>query len=181
MIFPKDSAFSALPRVFGHSACEHLPQLRICVVGIGGVGSWAVESLARTGVGHITIIDHDDVSESNINRQIHALTSTVGQSKVELMQDRVRLISDACDLDAIDDLLVEKNMDTYLDRHFDVVIDAIDNIRFKAAMIAYCSRNNIPIITTGGAGGRIDPLKVAVADLGFTRNTKKKFGVDCVF
>jgi len=201
MTFPPDSTFSALPRVYGQDTCAQLTKLRICVVGVGGVGSWAVESLARTGLGHLTIIDHDDVTPSNTNRQVHALGSTVGQSKVDLMQQRVVDINPDCQIDAIDDFLVENNLAKYLDREFDVVIDAIDSIRFKAAMIYHCKRNKIPIVTTGGAGGRIDPLKVDVADLsrtwndalaagvrsrlrseyGYTTNPKRRFGVECVY
>jgi len=201
MNFAPDSAFAALPRVYGNDACDRLANMRICVVGMGGVGSWTVEALARTGVGHLTIIDHDDVTLGNINRQIHALTSTIGKSKVDLMRDRVQLINTNCNLNAIDDFLAEKNLPTYLDQQFDVVVDAIDSIRFKASMIHYCKRNRIPIITTGGAGGRTDPLAVQVSDLsrtwndalaakvrkrlrndfGFTKNTKRRFGVECVF
>jgi len=196
-----DPAFGALSRVYGRQAYEYLSQLRICVVGIGGVGSWAVEALARTGVGHITMIDHDDVSTSNINRQLHALHNTVDESKVEVMQERIRLINPHCDVVAEDDFLAEKNLETYLTRNFDAVIDAIDNIRFKAAMIAFCRRRKILIITTGGAGGRSDPLAVEVADLsrtwndalaakvrsrlradyGYTTNPKRRFGVECVY
>lgn len=201
MKYAPNTAFAALPRLYGTDACAQLDQVRICVVGIGGVGSWTVEALARTGVGHISIIDHDDVTEGNINRQIHALTNTVGQSKVELMRDRVKLINPECDLQATDDFLAESNLSRYLDRQFDVVVDAIDSIRFKAAMINFCKRNRIPIITTGGAGGRTNPLAVEVADLsrtwndalaakvrkrlrsdyGFARNPKRSFGVECVF
>ncbi|MFK8082404.1 MAG: tRNA cyclic N6-threonylcarbamoyladenosine(37) synthase TcdA [Granulosicoccus sp.] len=197
----RDSAFGALARVYGQQAFEGLSQLRICVVGIGGVGSWAVEALARTGVGHITMIDHDDISTSNINRQLHALHSTVETSKVATMRERLLLINPAAQIIAEDDFLAEKNLSTYLDRDFDVVIDAIDNIRFKAAMIAHCRRHKIRIVTTGGAGGRSDPLAVSVADLsrtwndalaakvrsrlradyGFTKNPKRRFGIECVF
>lgn len=200
-ILSPDPAFGALSRVYGRQAYEYLSQLRICVVGIGGVGSWAVEALARTGVGHITMIDHDDVSISNINRQLHALHNTVDQSKVEIMQERVRLINPRCDIVAEDDFLAERNLETYLQRDFDMVIDAIDNIRFKAAMIAFCRRRKIGIVTTGGAGGRTDPLAVDVTDLsrtwndalaakvrsrlrsdyGYTNNPKKRFGVECVY
>ena len=175
--------------------------LRICVVGIGGVGSWAAESLARTGVGHITIIDHDDIAISNINRQLHALHDTVDQSKVLTMQTRLLQINPSCDVRAEDDFLAEKNLSHYLNREFDAVIDAIDSIRFKAAMIAHCRRQKIRIITTGGAGGRTDPLAVDVADLsrtwndalaakvrsrlrsdyGFTTNPKRRFGIECVY
>jgi len=201
MIFAPDSAFAAIQRVYGSDACDRLATMRICVVGMGGVGSWTVEALARTGVGHLTIIDHDDVTLGNINRQIHALSNTLGESKVELMRDRVWNINTNCDVNAIDDFLAEKNLSSYLDQRFDVVIDAIDSIRFKASMIYFCKRNRIPIITTGGAGGRTDPLAVQTADLsrtwndalaakvrkrlrndfGFTKNTKRRFGVECVF
>lgn len=194
-------AFGALSRIYGQQAFEFLSQLRVCVVGLGGVGSWAAESLARTGVGHITMIDHDDIATSNINRQLHALQSTVNESKVVTMGDRLRLINPQADIAAEDDFLAEKNLSHYLDRDFDVVIDAIDNIRFKAAMIAHCRRNKIRIVTTGGAGGRTDPLAVSVADLsrtwndalaakvrsrlrsdyGFTSNPKRRFGIECVY
>jgi len=196
-----DPVFGALQRVYGRQAYHSLSQLRICVVGIGGVGSWSIEALARTGVGHITMIDHDDIAPSNINRQIHALHSTLNESKVQIMKNRVADINPACDLQAEDDFLAEKNLEHYLQRDFDVVIDAIDSIRFKAAMIAYCKRHKIGIITTGGAGGRTDPLAVGVADLsrtwndalaakvrsrlrsdyGFTKNPKRRFGIECVY
>lgn len=199
--FDQNQAFGALSRVYGHQAFECLSQLRICVVGIGGVGSWAAESLVRTGVGHITMIDHDDIAASNINRQLHALCSTVNESKVVTMSDRLKLINPHADIAAEDDFLAEKNLPHYLDRNFDAVIDAIDSIRFKAAMIAYCRRNKIRIITTGGAGGRTDPLAVSVTDLsrtwndalaakvrsrlrsdyGFTTNPKRRFGIECVY
>lgn len=194
-------AFGALARVYGQQAFDCLPQLRICVVGIGGVGSWAAEALARTGVGHITMIDHDDISTSNINRQLHALHSTVDESKVATMRERLMQINPQAQIVAEDDFLAEKNLPHYLDRNYDAVIDAIDNIRFKAAMIAHCRRNKIRIVTTGGAGGRTDPLAVSVADLsrtwndalaakvrsrlradyGFTSNPKRRFGVECVY
>ena len=197
----RDDAFGALARVYGQQAFDALAQLRICVVGIGGVGSWAVEALARTGVGHITMIDHDDISTSNINRQLHALRSTVEQSKVEVMRERMMQINPQAQIVAEDDFLAEKNLSHYLDQDYDAVIDAIDNIRFKAAMIAHCRRNKIRIVTTGGAGGRTDPLAVSVVDLsrtwndalaakvrsrlrsdyGFTSNPKRRFGVECVY
>jgi tRNA A37 threonylcarbamoyladenosine dehydratase len=176
-----DPVFGALQRVYGRKAYHCLSRLRICVVGVGGVGSWAVESLARTGVGHITIIDHDDIAPSNINRQIHSLHSTVDESKVQIMKKRVADINPACDLQAEDDFLAEKNLEHYLQGDFDVVIDAIDNIRFKAAMIAFCRRQKIRIITTGGAGGRTDPLAVGVADLSRhgTMRSRRKFAHGC--
>lgn len=197
----QSTAFEGLARLMGAERAQILPQLRVCVVGIGGVGSWAVEALARSGIGHITMIDHDDVTAGNINRQLHAMVDTVGQSKVELMQARVAGINPACRVDAEDDFLAINNLEHYLDRDHDVVIDAIDSIRFKAAMIAFCRRRKIRIVTTGGAGGRLDPTCVSIADLsrtwndalaakvrsrlrseyGFSRNPQRRFGIDCVF
>lgn len=193
-------AFGGLARVWGRERAAVLPRLRLCVVGIGGVGSWAVEALARSGVGHLTIIDHDDVSASNLNRQLHALEHTLRHSKVELMAERVAAINPACELVAEDDFLAETNLPHYLERDFDVVIDAIDSIRFKAAMIAFCRRRKIRIVTTGAAGGRLDPTAVTVSDLSrtwndalaakvrarlraqyrFPANPKRSFRVDCV-
>jgi len=193
--------WSALQRVYGVVGQQHISQLRIAVVGVGGVGSWAVEALARTGVGHLTLIDHDDVTSSNINRQIPALDSTIGRPKVMVLRERIADINAQCEVAAEEDFLAEKNLEHYLLRDFDMVIDAIDSIRFKAAMINFCRRRKVPIVTTGGAGGRINPLAVQVADLsrtwndalaakvrsrlradyGYTRNPKRRFGVDCVY
>lgn len=193
--------FSGLTRVYGQTGAAEIAQLHICVVGIGGVGSWSVESLARSGVGQLTLIDPDDITESNINRQIHALGSTLHQPKVDVMRQRVMDINPACRCHAVDDMLVEKNIDHYIHSEFDYVIDAIDSIRFKAALIHYCNRRKIGIVTTGGAGGRTDPAKISVVDLsktwndplaakvrqrlraeyGFSKNPKRRFGVECVY
>jgi len=171
------------------------------VVGLGGVGSWAVEALARTGIGQLTLIDHDDIALSNINRQLHASDDTVGNAKVEQMAQRVAAVNPQCVCNAIDDMLVQSNLGTYLHSELDYVIDAIDTIKFKAAMIYHCKRNRIPVITTGGAGGLTDPALVQIADLtrtwndplaakvrkrlrddyGWTRNPKRRFGIECVF
>lgn len=196
-----DQRFGAMAKVYGDAAAALLPQLHICVVGIGGVGSWSVEALARAGVGHITIIDPDDIAESNTNRQLHALSSTLEQSKVEVMRSRVLEINPDCHCHAIDDMLVENNLEKYISTEFDYVIDAIDSIRFKAALIHFCRRRKIAIVTVGGAGGRTDPLKIGVADLtqtwndplaakvrsrlrsdyGFSKNPKRRFSVECVY
>jgi len=193
--------FGGLTRAYGRAAAELLPQLHICVVGVGGVGSWSVEGLARSGVGQLTLIDPDDIAESNINRQLHALSGTLERSKVATMKERVLDINPACRCHDIDDMLVENNLDRYIRQDFDYVIDAIDSIRFKAALIHFCRRRKIGIVTTGGAGGRIDPLKVGVADLsktwndplaakvrsrlrsdfGFTKNPRRRFDVECVY
>ena len=194
-----DAAFSAVGRVYGASAHKRLIDSHICVVGIGGVGSWVAEALARSGIGQLTLIDHDDVSTTNINRQVHADLTTVGQSKVEVMANRISLINPACVCNAIDDMLVLKNIEKYIDSRFDFVIDAMDTILFKAALINYCKRNKIQIITIGGAGGRTDPTKIAIADLSKTWNDplaakvrhrlrakhgfkiRQRFRVECVF
>lgn len=193
--------FDGIRRLYGQDAFEIFPQLHIAVVGIGGVGSWAVEALARTGVGQLTFIDPDDVELSNMNRQLPALDETIERSKVAVLAERVRQINPDCKINAIDDLLSVNNMQKYLGRDFDYVIDAIDSVRIKSEMIYYCRRNKIPIITTGGAGGVTDPTRIMVEDIsrtyndpliarvraklrneyGFTRNPKKKFEVDCVF
>lgn len=193
--------FGGIRRLYGDKGAEVIKSLHVCVVGIGGVGSWAAEALARTGVNHITLIDHDDICETNINRQIHALSETVSASKVEVMAERILSINPDCNVNAIDDFITETTVSKYLQNEFDYVIDAIDSIRFKAAMIYFCKRNKIPVITTGGAGGLTDPTQISVKDLsktindplaakvrstlrrefGFTKNTKRSFGIECVF
>ncbi len=193
--------FAALSRVYGNQVAAVLPELMICVVGIGGVGCWAAEALARTGVGHIVLIDPDDITPGNTNRQLHAMTSTFTQPKVDAMRSRIHEINPHCSVNAIDDMLVESNLSRYILNDYDYVIDAIDSIRFKAALINYCRRQKIRIVTTGGAGGRIDPSAVTTADLsktwndalaakvrsrlraqfGYSKNPKRRFGVECVF
>lgn len=196
-----NTRFAAASRVYGKPSAEVFRRLRICVIGIGGVGSWAAEALARNGIGHITLIDNDDIAPSNINRQIHTLTDTLGLQKVGVMAERIRQINPECDCRAIDDLIVTNNLQKHLDQDYDYVIDAIDSIRFKADIIYYCKRNRIPVVTTGGAGGITDPASIAVKDLtltyndplaakvrhrlrahyGWSRNPKKRFGVECVY
>lgn len=193
--------FGGIQRLYGREAAEFLRQRHVAVIGIGGVGSWAVEALARSGVGTITLIDNDTICETNMNRQIHTLGSTVDHAKVLTMAARVKEINPQCDCRPIDDFLTMKTMEEYLDRGYDYVIDAIDSIKFKAEMIAFCKRRKLPILVTGGAGGLSDPTAIQIADLsrthndpllakvrsrlrreyGFTRNPKRRFGVECVF
>lgn len=195
--------FAGIQRLYGLNKAKIIPTLHICVIGIGGVGSWAVEALARSGVGEITLIDNDDIALSNINRQVHTLDSTINQSKVSAMQDRVLQINPECRCHAVDDLVTQSNLEKYFHRDdpFDYVIDAIDSAKHKSALIYYCKRNKIPVITTGGAGGLIDPTAIEVIDLSktyndplaanvrsqlrynynFSRNTKRRFGIECVF
>jgi len=193
--------FGGIQRLYGNAAMEIICGMHVLVVGIGGVGSWAVEALARTGVGHLTLIDDDEVAISNTNRQIHTLSSSIGQPKVSVMAERVAHINPDCRCDAVDDFLTVRNLHDYLSRGYDYVIDAIDSIKFKAAMINYCRRHEIPLVATGGAGGLTDPTQVQVADLsrtyndplasrvraqlrreyGFPREPGRRFGVECVY
>ena len=193
--------FGGTRRLYGHSEVDILRASHVCVIGIGGVGSWAVEALARSGVGELTLIDMDDVCVTNINRQIHAMTGTVGQSKIEVMAQRVALINPDCHVNLIDDFITPENIAEYIDGRFDYVLDAIDSMKPKAALLAYCKRNKIKIITTGGAGGQTDLTQIQITDLSktiqdplaaklrntlrrlynFSKNPARKFGIDCVF
>ncbi|MDP2792592.1 MAG: tRNA threonylcarbamoyladenosine dehydratase [Sulfurisoma sp.] len=192
--------FSGIDRLHGHGTLARLTAAHVCVVGIGGVGSWAAEALARSGIGRLTLIDLDHVAESNINRQIQALTETIGQAKVLAMKARIAAINPSCVVKTIEEFVTEENVAELIPM-CDAVIDAIDQVRPKAAMIAHCRRAKIPVVTTGGAGGRSDPTRVKIDDLsrttqdalasklrarlrkeyGFPRDPKKKFGVTCVY
>lgn len=196
-----EDRFSSLGRVYGDDLMQRLRHAHVCVIGIGGVGSWAVEALARTGIGRLTMIDGDTVSIGNMNRQIHTLDSSLGRSKVGMMQDRIAGINPECRVEAVARHIDDENLRDSIERGYDVVIDAIDSIRFKAAIIYCCRRNKVPVVTTGGAGGLSDPTRVDVADLartwndplaasvrsrmrykyGYTRNPKRTFGVPCVY
>ncbi len=195
--------FGGIARLYGTEPMTIIEQMHVCVVGLGGVGAWAVEALVRSGVGELTLIDFDIIKEGNINRQLPALSSTLEQKKYAALAARVSDINPACRCHTIDDFLTERNIDDYLspERGYDYVIDAIDSIKFKACMINHCRRRKIPIITTGGAGGLNDPGRIEVVDLaktyndplaskvratlrrdyGFSKNLKKNFGVECVF
>lgn len=171
------------------------------MVGVGGVGSWAAEALARSAVGRITLIDLDNVAESNVNRQIHALGDEFGKAKVTAMAERIRAINPRCQVTLIEDFVSMDNLDALLGRDYDFIIDAIDSARVKAAMINWCKRHKVKLMASGGAGGRIDPTRIELADLsrsvqdpllsrvrtllrreyGFPKDPKKKFGVECVF
>lgn len=192
---------AGIRRVYGAEDAGLLAGVHICVVGIGGVGSWTAEALARTGVGRITLVDNDVVEESNINRQVHALDHTIGRPKVAVMAERIAAINPGVRVDAIDDFLTLATLEPYLSRGYHCVVDAIDSIKFKAAMAHYCRRHKLKLVVTGGAGGKRDPSRIRVADLsrtyndalaarvrkqlrqdyGFTTNPRRTFGIDCVF
>ena len=196
-----DRRFGGVARLYGTEAAEKLKNASVCVVGVGGVGSWALEALARTGIGRLAAVDLDMVAESNTNRQIHALGDIYGKAKVDAMAERIRAINPDCRVTGIEDFVTPENVAELLQPHFDVVIDAIDQARAKAAMIAHCRRYHIPIVVAGAAGGQTDPTQVRISDLaltvqdpllarvrsllrreyGFPRDTKKKFGVATIF
>ncbi len=200
-----EERFASLARVYGEVELEKIQNSHICVVGIGGVGSWAAEALARTGVKQITLIDGDDISLSNINRQCHTLGSTVGQMKAAVMKQRILDINPECQCNTVEQYLDNDNIFELLlpdaENRFDCVIDAIDRIKYKALMIYFCRRNRLPVVATGGAGGLTDPTQIQINDLSrtwndplassvrlalrqlhnFTRNPKRSFGVPCVF
>ena len=194
--------FGGISRLYGAAALARFRAAHVCVIGVGGVGSWIVEALARSAIGQITMIDLDNLAESNINRQIHALTDTLGQAKVSALADRVAQINPFCQVNQIEDFIDGDNLDALIgSRGYDYIIDAIDNVRAKTALIAYCRTHKLKLITIGGAGGQIDPTKIEVRDLcrteqepllakvrkqlrtqhGFPRGTKNKFGIDAVF
>ena len=193
--------FGGVARLYGAAALMRFQRAHVCVVGVGGVGSWTAEALARSAIGHITLIDLDHVSESNINRQIHALDETRGQAKVLALANRIAQINPHCRVTPIEEFVTAENVDALVGgKGFDWVIDAIDNVAAKVALIAYCCAHSISIVTVGSAGGQRDATRVRVRDLahtehepllakvrkrlrvqhGFTRNLKMQFGVSAV-
>lgn len=195
-----DQRFGGVSRVYGQASLTNFQQLHIVVAGLGGVGSWAVEALARTGIGKLTLIDLDDVCVTNINRQLPATDDTIGQLKSEVLAQRVKSINPNCEVRVIDDYLLPENFEEYL-TGADAVLDAIDSVNTKAALVAWCKRRKLRLVVCGGAGGQIDPGMIRVGDLakakqdpllakvrsqlrrdyGFSKNPKRKWGVDCVY
>lgn len=161
--------FGGIDRLYGEGARIALHRSRVAVVGVGGVGSWAVEALARSSVGQITLIDFDHVALSNMNRQVQALGSTLGASKIAVLEARIRDINPDCRVTLIDDFLTEENLAQLIPPGgFDAVIDACDEARAKAALIAHARRHQIPLMVCGAAGGKSNPLALRQTDLGRT-------------
>jgi tRNA A37 threonylcarbamoyladenosine dehydratase len=193
--------FAGVARLYGHAALLRFQAAHVCVIGIGGVGSWAAEALARSAIGKITLIDLDHVAESNINRQVQALDSEVGKAKVLAMAERIRGINPECVVTGVEDFVTPDNLEETLGRGFDFVLDAMDGVKAKAALIAFCRERNIPLVTVGGAGGQRDPTRIEVRDLArteqepllarvrkllrqkydFPRSLKRKFDIEAVF
>ncbi len=193
--------FGGVRRLYGDGGFQRIQRANVCIVGIGGVGSWVAEALARSAVGQITLIDLDMIAESNVNRQIHALDGEFGKAKTDAMAERIREINPACQIETIEDFVTPENLGAMLGGGFDYIVDAIDQVRTKAAMIAWCVERGVSIVTAGGAGGQLDPSRIEIADLsrtvqdpllskvrsrlrkeyGFPRDQKRKFGVPAVF
>ena len=188
-------------RLYGAAALTAFERAHIAVIGIGGVGSWVVEALARSAIGRLTLIDLDNIAPSNTNRQIHALEGNYGKAKVRAMAERIALIDPQCEVVEIEDFAEPDNFEALLGGGFDYVVDAIDSVRTKTALIAWCVARGQPIVTVGGAGGQLDPTRIRIADLtqtiqdpllskvraglrknhGFARSPKVKFKVPAVY
>lgn len=160
--------FGGIIRLYGEAAFTRFSHAHIAVIGVGGVGSWAVEALARSGIGTLTLIDLDNVAESNINRQLAALSSTIGKAKVDVLAERCLDINPTITIHCIEDFVERENLAELITPHFDYVLDCIDSFRIKAALAAHCKRHKIKLITVGGAGGQIDPTKIRLSDLSKT-------------
>ncbi len=192
--------FSGIARLYGQPALETFRTAKVVIVGIGGVGSWVAEALARTGFENLWLIDMDDICVTNTNRQIHALKSSVGHLKVEAMTQRLRDINPDINVTSVMDFVTINNITQHL-QDMDFVVDAIDSVKVKAAMIAWCKRRKTPMITTGAAGGQTDPTRITIGDLNktfndplarkvrsllrreydFSRNEKRNYGISCVY
>ena len=194
--------FGGIARLYGEQGLQKFQSSHVLIIGIGGVGSWVAEALARSGIGEISLMDMDDICVTNINRQIHALTHNVGQLKTDVMAQRLQDINPRIKVHVIDEFLTVENCRSLISgQPYDYIFDAIDSVKPKAQLIYHCRRNKIPLLSSGGAGGQIDPSQVQITDLartfndalsartrswlrreyGFSKNPKRKFNVDMVF
>lgn len=194
--------FGGIARLYGAHALARFRTAHICVVGVGGVGSWIVEALARSAIGELTLIDLDNVAESNINRQIQALSSTVGMAKIAALAERIAQINPFCKVHQIEDFVDPDNVARMIGSgKYDYLIDATDSVKAKAAMLAWARQHDLPVITIGSAGGKTDAAQISVRDLarteqepllkkvrkimraqyGFPRGEKTRFHIDAVF
>ena len=193
--------FGGIERLYGRRALTAFRDAHIAIVGLGGVGSWAAEALARSGIGTITLIDMDDICVSNTNRQLHALAGQYGRTKTEAMTERLRAINPQADIRAHFGFLTVKNVQDLITDDMTGVVDAIDSVKPKAALLAHCQRRKITVVCAGGAGGQMDPSQIQVADLskttqdpllakvrnslrreyGFSRNPKRRFGIEAIY
>jgi tRNA A37 threonylcarbamoyladenosine dehydratase len=158
--------FGGVGRLLGSEALARLQAAHVCVIGVGGVGSWTVEGLARSGVGALTLVDLDDVCVTNVNRQLPALDGQIGRPKVAVLADRVRLINPSCRVTVLTEFFTAATAEEMLATRFDCVVDAIDHTGNKALLIAECVRRGFACVTVGGAGGKRDATRIRAADLG---------------
>ncbi|UBX52036.1 tRNA threonylcarbamoyladenosine dehydratase [Acinetobacter pseudolwoffii] len=192
--------FAGVAKIYGEDSFSHYEKSHVMVIGIGGVGSWAVEALARSGVGELSLVDMDVVAASNINRQLPAMSTTLGHEKIAVMAERCHTINPRIKINLIDDYLTPENIKEILAGNPDLILDCIDDVKAKFALMLHCRFNKIPLIVSGGAGGKLDPLKIRVADLskteqdpmlaklraqlrgkGICKKPKEKFGITCVY
>ncbi len=193
--------FGGLFRLYGKPAMDALRKAHVLIVGVGGVGSWVGEALARSGIGHLTLVDWDDICFSNTNRQIHAMTGTAGRAKVDILAERIRLINPECNVTPVREFYTDQNADALITGELSYVVDAIDRKNAKIHLITHCRQLGVPIIVSGGAGGRVDPSQVRTTDLRDSYNDpllaqirkqlrrnldmrgrhEKKFHIPCVF
>ncbi|XID75399.1 ThiF family adenylyltransferase [Alkanindiges sp. WGS2144] len=193
--------FAGTAKVYGEPAFNEFEQAHVMVIGIGGVGSWAAEALARSGIGELTLVDMDVLVASNINRQLPALTETFGYGKVDIMAKRIAGINPKIKINLVDDFLTPDNTKALVEQYQpNLILDCIDDVKAKLALILHCRFNKIPLIVSGGAGGKLDPLKIRVADLsrteqdpmlakirselrnkGICKKPKDKFGITCIY
>lgn len=200
-----ESAFSGIKQIYGENAVEKLSQIHIAIIGLGGIGSWAAESLARSGVGKITLVDLDDICFSNINRQVQALSSTAGQLKIEVMKKRIMDINPHCQVYCHHCFYSEKTADKILSTSYDFIIDAFDYARLKTHLIIECLKKKQKLLVIGGAAGRVHPELIKITDIAHSchdpllfkirkdlkqnhgrlklrsQNKVKKLGIPCVF
>jgi tRNA threonylcarbamoyladenosine dehydratase len=193
--------FAGIERLYGRGSVALFSSKHIAVVGLGGVGSWAVEALARSGIGKLTLIDADDICVSNTNRQLFAVEGNYGRSKAEALAERCRSINPLLEVEVVASFLTTSNMDELLGRSYDLVFDACDSFRTKVEMITWCRRRKIPVLVCGSAGGRTDPTQVRLRDLSrtehdamlalirkklraefnFPKNPQRYFGVQAIY
>ncbi|MAA66441.1 MAG: tRNA cyclic N6-threonylcarbamoyladenosine(37) synthase TcdA [Alteromonadaceae bacterium] len=193
--------FGGIERLYGRQATQAFRETHIAIAGLGGVGSWAAEALARSGIGKLTLIDMDDICVSNTNRQLHALEGQYGMTKTDAMAQRLKAINPTVEIHIHFGFVTPKNVAELITTDIDGVVDAIDSIKSKAALIAHCKRRKIPLVCSGGAGGQMDPTQIQVGDLsrttqdpllakvrnllrreyGFSRNPQRRFGIEAVY
>lgn len=193
--------FGGIGRLYGIENLERIQKSHVCVIGLGGVGSWTVEALARSGVGGLTLVDLDEVCVSNTNRQLHAIDRDIGKPKAMALAERIQSFYPNCQIHSRIEFFTTSTAERILSAQLDVIVDAIDHVSNKCLLIAECKQRKIPVVTCGGGGGRKDPARIRVADLsrtegdpllavvrkhlrqnhGFSKDRKKKWGVPCVF